>query len=167
MAAGATYELAAPTQTTSGNAAAVTFSSVSGAFTDLVLVATFSTSASENLLIQFNNDTGNNYQGATYSSSTNILAGNKYNTQSYMNPGWYTWPGSGTIQGFVILNIMSYANTSVFKSVIGRSGSNNGAEHTCNIWKSTAAITTIKCYPSGTATFVNGSTFALYGIKAA
>lgn len=167
MPAAATYELAAPTQTTSGSAASVTFSSISGSFTDLILVATFSTSASENMYMRFNGDTATNYQGATYSSNNTTLAGNKYNNQSYMNPGWYTWPGGGTIQGLIICNIMSYANTSVFKSVIGRSGSNNGVEHTCNIWKSTAAITSILCYPSGAATFVNGSTFALYGIKAA
>jgi hypothetical protein len=166
MPAAPTYELAAPTQTTTGSATSVTFSSISQAFTDLILVVTFGIGAQENCYVRFNGDTGSNYQGATYSSNNTTLAGNSYNNQAFLNPGWYTSVQANTMNGFLFCNIQSYSDTTTFTSTVSRAGSAFGTEHNIGIWKNTAAVSTILCYSSG-SNFINGSVFSLYGIKAA
>jgi hypothetical protein len=62
MAAGNTYEAIA-TQTLGSAAASVTFSSIPGTYTDLVIVCTplRVTAGAEELVFQFNSDTGSNY----------------------------------------------------------------------------------------------------------
>jgi hypothetical protein len=59
MAAGNTYEAIA-TQTLGSAAASVTFSSIPGTYTDLVLVVAMEhvTTGTENIVMQFNGDTG-------------------------------------------------------------------------------------------------------------
>jgi hypothetical protein len=81
MPAGNTYEAIA-TQTLGSAAASVTFSSIPGTYTDLVLVVAGTlTTGTENIVMQFNGDTGSNYSvtsllgdGSTASSfrSSNI-----------------------------------------------------------------------------------------------
>lgn len=70
------------------------------------------------------------------------------------------------------MHIQDYSNTTTFKSAIVRS--NFGAlspntttvvELTVSTWRNTAAITTLKL--NGAISFATGSTFTLYGIKAA
>ena len=67
----------------------------------------------------------------------------------------------------VIVQFMNYSNTTTNKTVLSRA--NNAATGTdaiVNLWRSTAAITSIYVYvPSGN--FATGSTFTLYGILAA
>jgi hypothetical protein len=61
MAAGNTY-VAIATTTTSGNIATITFSSISGAYTDLILVGDGRNNAGGwGWRIRFNGDTGSNY----------------------------------------------------------------------------------------------------------
>jgi hypothetical protein len=69
-----------------------------------------------------------------------------------------------------IMQIMNYSNATTNKTVIARQntgGSASGAAAHVGLWRNTAAITaiTIICYNG--INFVSGSTFTLYGIKAA
>ena len=62
---------------------------------------------------------------------------------------------------------MNYANTTTYKTILGRWGSsaNNQTRISVGLWRSTAAITSFTITPSlGIAA---GSSFTLYGIKAA
>lgn len=71
----ATYEPIATT-TASGSSSSITFSSISSAYTDLVLVANASvTSGSDTAILRFNGDTGSNY-------SRTFLSGNGSSTFS-------------------------------------------------------------------------------------
>ena len=63
---------------------------------------------------------------------------------------------------------MNYSNTTTFKTILMRA--NNaalGVDAIVGLWRSTAAINEIKVFPTGGANFETGSTFSLYGIKAA
>ena len=63
---------------------------------------------------------------------------------------------------------MSYANTNVFKTVLFESGlAGTEVLRGVGLWRSTDAITSVKVACDSTAQFKIGSTFALYGIKAA
>jgi hypothetical protein len=165
----ATYEPIATT--TLGSAqSSVTFSSISGSYTDLILVYDGTRSATGNSYIgmRFNSDSGTNYSYTTlYGDGTSAGSGRGSNS-NYL----YTEQGDpvNTTQNNKILQFMNYSNTTTNKTVLMRS--NNAGREVASIvglWRSTAAITSISLTLLGgtTPNWATGSTFTLYGIKAA
>ena len=69
-----------------------------------------------------------------------------------------------------VTHFMNYSNTTTYKTLLSRSGtlggSYTGTTLIAGLWRSTSAITSI-LVGCTTNTFVAGSTFTLYGIKAA
>jgi len=163
MAAGNTY-VALATNTLSSATASVTFSSISGAYTDLVLVISGAKDAggAVNPYLQFNGDTATNYSHtALYGDGTTAGSG-RSSTQAQMYLGDYT-----TTQSTYQIHIMNYANTTTYKTVLSRSAITNSATAVfAALWRSTAAITSVVIYV-GSNNFASGSTFTLYGIAAA
>lgn len=170
MPAGKTYESIATT-TTTGNAATVTFSSIPGTYTDLVLICAYGTSNANNNApyIEYNSDayTNNKY------SSTRLLGNGTTASSSRRTPDpFYITDGiivSGNVnETFSIIQIMNYASTSINKSTLCRNNqAGSGVEILAAAWENTAAISTITLKNLSTYYFINGSTFSLYGIKAA
>ena len=172
-----TYEPIATT--TLGSAtASVTFSSISGTYTDLVLVifaATTHTSSTFTSL-QFNGDTGTNYSATElYGTGTSALSGRDSNVAR----GWMGLDISisNTVGDSVTTaHIMNYSNTTTYKTFLSRSNrassslDYSGTNATVALWRNTAAITSIAVKNSRGGVeynFSTGSTFTLYGIKAA
>jgi len=164
MAAGSTYTPIATT--TLGSAqATVTFSSISGSYTDLVLIirGTSATSTAQ-LQLQFNSDTGTNYS-TTYliGNGTSAISDRDSNTAGGMVAGFL-----GTTEGNNIVNIQNYSNTTTYKTVLCRTNlTTSRTQATVNLWRNTAAITTILVQMLGGQNIASGSTFTLYGITAA
>lgn len=145
--------------------AAVTFLSIPQIYEDLVLEISGTASTGATYWMRPNSDASDIY------SYTQI-----YGTGSTVASGRATSPGvgtagmdigypatTGTIQ---LVNIMSYANTNMFKMAIAtHTGSENYAAAVVSLWRSTAAITSLYLYPSG-GTISAGSTFRLYGLVA-
>ena len=158
-----TYEPIATT-TLGSAASSVTFSSISGSYTDLILIATpiYSTSAAS--VLTLNSDTGSNYSG-TWVYGTGAAAGsfrvsNSTFTMNYFNNGSSDTPNQ-------IINLQNYSNTTTYKTVLIRNNNSaQGTDAVVGLWRSTAAISTIKIQTS-TGNYNTGSTFTLYGIKAA
>ena len=166
MAAGATYTTLA--ETTLGSAqASVTFSSISGSYTDLVLVVNCAiSSGTGNSKLQFNSDTGTNYSQTSVEGTGSSAVSGRYSTQSQIY-----LEGSGflntTFQNVKIINIQNYANTTTNKTVLVRNGgAGAGVDAIVGLWRSTSAITSLTITTTA-STFVSGSTFTLYGIAAA
>jgi hypothetical protein len=165
MAAGSTYTPIA-TQTLGSATATVTFSSISGSYTDLILIiGGKNASSDQGIVTQVGNgsiDTGSNYS-TTYligdgssatsgraSSATSIIAGRMDNVGSTS-----------------IINYMNYSNTTTYKTVLGRG--NDGAmviQHV-GLWRNTAAINTINVFNLSSVDFAAGTVLTLYGIVAA
>jgi hypothetical protein len=166
MAAGATYEPIATT--TLGSAqSSVTFSSIPGTYTDLVVVidSAMTAGSTSNLGMQFNSDTGSN----TNYSSTRLLGDGSAASSGRNTSTSYGMIGDVDTNKFVSINhIMNYANTTTYKTFLSRTG-NAGAYLGAyvSLWRSTAAITTVVLKQPGGSTFVSGSTFTLYGVLAA
>jgi len=172
MAAGNTYEAIA-TQTLGSATASVTFSSIAGTYTDLVIICDnlFVASGTPNLRVRLNSDTGSNYSvtpiegnGVTaYSVRQTNIAG--------IDLGYYTslYPtGSSTTPSNAIINIMNYSNSTTYKTVLARSGSSyTGTNANIGLWRNTASVTSVTVTNSSAVNFTIGSTFSLYGIKAA
>ena len=161
-----TYEPIATT--TLGSAtASVTFSSISSAYTDLVLVVTANVTGAA-VEIQVGNgsiDTGSNYSRTLIygdgSSAASIRDSNQ--TKTYATVGDTT-----SNFGVARINFFNYSNTSVYKTLLIRSDNAPGATvATVSLWRSTSAINTIKITGVSAANMAAGSTFTIYGIKAA
>jgi len=157
----ATYEPIATT-TLSSNQSSVTFSSIPGTYTDLVLILVGqNTPSQDNFRLTMNNDTGSNYSYTYLSGNGTSASSGRGSNATPMYIG--NLPSSQWATN--IAHIMNYANTTTFKTVLSRQ-SGTSAEAWINMWRSTAAITTIKV-DTGAGNYVSGSTFTLYGIAAA
>lgn len=160
------------TQTLGSAAASVTFSSIPQTYTDLVIFGNCGTSnAGVTLSMRFNGDTGSNYFEHTMSGNGSAATGSKALsiTSAYCND---TVAFNSSLEGNVIININNYSNTTSYKSVLGRvnrptSGSYPGTGMWANSWSSSSAITSIVIFPTDGSNIITGSTFTLYGIKAA
>jgi len=168
--AGATYTPIA--STTIGTAiTTVSFSSISGTFTDLVLV--YSTKSQggydyQNSSITFNGDTGTNYSYTQLYGDGSSAASNRQSSQNNILVGvdiGTTQAGKFSVN---ILNIMNYSNTTTYKTLMTRKNATPSLVSTAvGLWRSTAAITSMTISRDDSNGFSVGSTFALYGIAAA
>jgi hypothetical protein len=165
----ATYEKIATT--TLGSATASnTFSSISGAYTDLVLIASLRGTAGAAIKVQFNGDTGTNYS-STRLVGTGVAAESSRNTSVssiiYGNNGI---PTAANEFAAVIMNIQNYSNTTTYKTMLSRFNNANttlgSTDAIVGLWRNTAAITSVKV-EANSGNFETGSTFTLYGIKSA
>ena len=174
MAAGNTY-VALATQTLGSAAATVTFSSISAAYTDLVLVFNGynATVDGGSPFIQFNSDTTTNYSYTWLSGDGTSATSGRDTAKAQIALNAVTgWDTTSTQPGMNIVHIMNYANTTTFKTVIGRtslaSATYPGIEAIVGLWRKTPeAINTILISLSAGGTFAIGTTFSLYGIAAA
>ncbi len=162
------------TQTLGSSASSVTFSSISGSYTDLVLVMSVQDNSSgtnfSNVQVQFNNDTGTNYSWTElYGNGSSALSQRASNYEG-------CWAGyMSSVSGVfspIIFNVMNYSNTTTFKTTLSRANLGAQSPNTTTVteavvstWRSTSAITTLKV--NGAISFIAGSTFTLYGVKSA
>jgi hypothetical protein len=166
----ATYEPIS-TQTLGSAVQTVTFSSIPSTYTDLVVVVNAFSSVGGDLYVSFNGDSAANYS-RTIMWGDGTSAGSLRNTRA---DGYgfiiLTYYGSvTTTQGGSVhtVNIMNYSNTTTNKTVLARpSSAGSGVDASVGMWNSTAAITSMTFDLASTRTFSAGSTFTLYGIKAA
>jgi hypothetical protein len=165
-----TYEPIA-TNTLGTAASSVSFSSISGSYTDLVLVisARGTTAATSTSVYFTTNITGANYSSTWMLGNGSSAASSRY---SGLNQGYLGYISAASnasdSRGTVIAHFMNYSNTTTFKTVLSRG---NVAEAEVDAYVSlirgTSAISTITVGEGGGNNFVAGSTFTLYGIKAA
>jgi hypothetical protein len=161
MPAGNTYEAIA-TQTLGSAAASVTFSSIPGTYTDLVLVISYQISASNQFLqMQFNSDSGSNYSGTNLFGEGTAPASNRDSNLSFLRVGFY-----GSNQTNSIINIQNYSNTTTNKTVLSRENTDTYVIARVGLWRNTSAITSLVIGTSS-GNITSGSTFSLYGIAAA
>ena len=160
------------TVTGTGSASSLTFSSVPGTYTHLQIRGFANVGSQDDIIIQFNSDTGANYSlQRVYANGASIGSGG-FSGLSYA-------AGSGEIGGTTFANyygggvvdILDYASTSKYKTWNATAAANTGnADSWSGIftgtWASTSAITSIKI-SSGSGNWNSNSHFALYGIKGA
>jgi hypothetical protein len=163
MAAGSTYTKIA--STTLGTAAAsVTFSSIPSTYTDLILITNGSTSINGSTKFQLNGDTASNYS-FTQLFGTGTSAASARNSSQTSGLIGSTTVGSNATQ---ITQFLNYSNTTTNKTILVRANEvQSDVNATVNLYRSTAAISSIVFTSSGGGNFIIGSTFNLYGIAAA
>lgn len=167
-----TYEKVA-TYTVPSAAASYTFTSISQAYTDLVLVFAGTMTSADYVQFQVGNgsvDTGSNYSNTALKGNGTSASSNRASNSSNI----FTAEPMNTNQNNLIVNFQNYSNTTTYKTTIMRSntpltdgGATGTVSSTVGLWRSTSAINTIKMYTFAGQTFATGCTFTLYGIKAA
>lgn len=171
MPAGTTYEPLVTT-TISSNTTSITWSSISSAYTDLVIVASnvTSTAAGGTIYLQFNNDTGSNYSMVEMYGNGTSAASTRVSSTTVIPINYFTTTGTTQTGQISIAHIMNYSNTTTNKTVLARGNNASdasypGTEAFVGLWRSTAAINRID-FSSNSKTW-NAGTFTLYGIAAA
>jgi hypothetical protein len=164
----ATYEKIATT--TLGSATnTVTFSSISGSYTDLVVICNGGATATSNARIAFNGDNSGTSYSNTYivgdgsaisSGRTNNVSTSLLNSLGYLE---------NDMNWSCLIQVMNYSNSTTYKTFFSRANQvDNGLTAMVGLWRSTSAITslTITCIFLGSENFQTGTSFTLYGIKA-
>jgi hypothetical protein len=143
----------------------ITFSSISQAYTDLVVVVSApSASASAYSSVTVNGDSGANYSFTRLYGTGSAAGSNRGSSMNYWQTQYLY--SSGTYFN-AICHFMNYSNTTTNKTMIERY--NDAAyevDAQVNLWRSTAAITSIT-FSRVSGNFAVGSTFSLYGIASA
>ena len=136
----------------------------------MVTGGTTRASTSDTVRIQFNSDTATNYSstyllgnGTAASSSRNATSSNLFVEGLRLVGTTYG------LNSMFTLDIMNYANTTTYKTAIGRANlpEQFGTTAAVGLWRSTAAINSIYLQGDTVANFAIGTTFNLYGIAAA
>jgi hypothetical protein len=161
------------THTLPSDTASYTFTSIPSTYTDLILICSTYTAWTsdeyEGVGFRFNGDSANNY-------STTYLTGDGTNAASFressqpqittrINPSYL----SNTSPSAIIFQVQNYANTTTNKTALIRSNSSREFYEVAacvGLWRSTAAINSL-FIGNARANLKAGSTFTLYGIKAA
>jgi hypothetical protein len=159
-----TYEKIATT-TLGSTSSTVTFSSIPSTYTDLVLILdTLSANSGDDARLQFNGDTGTTYSSTQLFANGPTPTSNRNTSQTSMrlfNDLYSTTRSVG------IANIMNYGNSTRFKTALSRFGTGSISVGTfVGLWRNTSAITSLTVVHTGSG-FASGSTFTIYGIKAA
>lgn len=174
MAAGSTYTPIAA-YTLLSDVTSYTISSIPTTYTDLILVGVFNTDSAVNLMtFQVGNgsvDTGSNYSYTSLIGNGSTTSSTRYSTQT---TGFISHTAGGsTTAGATnfISHFQNYSNTTTNKTILTRCNQTDSTypvvEANVNLWRSTAAINTIKLAQTGGAVIKTGSTFTLYGIASA
>lgn len=153
------------TTTLSSAQSTVTFTSVDQSYTDLVVVVSgiMSSGGTAGIILYFNNDTGTTYSADQLDGNGSSGACYRDTNSNGMNLGIL----SGGNQGNTIFHIMNYSNSTTNKSVLARG--NNGTGYVrlaIGCWRNTAAINRLD-FNNPSTTFASGTTFTIYGVKAA
>lgn len=168
MPAGATYTTLATT--TLGSAqSSVTFSSISGSYTDLIVIANVGcSSASQRAGWRVNSDTGSNYSRTILVGTGSAASSDRESNATAAYGIFDATNGVPTsLNGNFITQFQNYSNTTTNKTAITRyNDAGGGTGASVQLWRSTSAITSITFLLSG-GNWIAGSTFSLYGIVAA
>ena len=158
--------------TTLGSAAAtVTFSSISGSYTDLVLVmSAFGSVSGADIRVQVNSDTASNYSLTRLVGYTTAFSNRASNATYWQITNSVGIGSSSSDPTADVIQFMNYSNTTTNKTILVRHNQPQSSlmetAAQVGLYRSTSAITSIT-FSLSSGNYSSGSTFTLYGIKSA
>lgn len=165
-----TYECIATT-TLSSAVLNFTFSSIPQTYTDLVLIINGGASAGTFAWLNTSsNISGNNLFSDTmlYGNGSSAISAKRIS----QDESAFTPIGEGEVNNSLnwnaIVHFLNYSNTTTYKTFISRTGrAGSSTTATAGLRRDTSAINTLQIDLAGANTWNIGTTFSLYGIKAA
>jgi hypothetical protein len=160
------FESIATVTVGSGGSSSISFTSIVGTYSHLQIRGLMGCSggAGSSVNVSFNgNTTSTDYYFHRLQGTGSAAASGSGNIRRLLDNG-----GSSTYFQGAVIDILDYSNTNKFKTsraLAGYDANGSGTiSLTSNLWKFTNAITQIDLSPDS-GTFVQYSSFALYGIK--
>jgi len=175
MAVDNTYQAIA-TNTLGSGATSVTFSSIPSTYTDLYIVGQTGCSVTDYLAIRVGNssvDTGSNYSRTQMQGDGSTAQSGRNSNTTKLYVGENSSIMNNSLNYSFYINLMNYSNTTTYKTFLNKIANNQssfpGVTASVGLWRSTSAINIITISPDTNdgRTLIAGSTFTLYGIKAA
>ena len=163
-----TYDSIATTTLANSTTSEVVFNLFGSGYTDLRIVFQGGASAgTTEFQGQFNSDSSSNYSRNRITGNGSSAAASRADSVTFMRFTGVGYLPNSDLRGMTIIDIMNYSNATTFKTVLSRhSVETQETNLMCNLWRNTSAITSIRLFVSAN-NFFTGSTFTLYGIKAA
>lgn len=157
-----------------GGQSTITFSSIPSTYKHLQIRAIMRSdrsSTGDDIKINFNSDTGNNYSAHIMGGEGATTYANAQTSLPFMITYYGVAAASAISNSFdgMIIDILDYSNTNKKKTMRLLHGwDNNGGgniEVVSGAWYNTSAVSTITLAPRYGTIWVQNSHFALYGIK--
>lgn len=148
------------TQTLLNPTYGVTFSNIPQTFKDLYIeISGTNSSDGQNVYAQLNGDTGANYSYTRITGNGTAAASSRSTGGTYL-----VLSDFGTTVNSSKINIMQYANTNVYKTVLENGGiASYRVTAYVNLWRSTAAVTSVYLF-SASGNLATG-TLKLWGVS--
>ena len=162
-----TYVALKTTTVTGSSAASVTLdlTGITG-YTDLFISCSVipSSAASGYLVMQFNGDTTSTYSDTgMWGTGSSAFSGKNSTTYTYLNYDGSTMNSTAPVT--CEINVMNYANTTAYKTVLSRIGNASGSvESQVHLWRATPQAITSILLKDVSKNLGVGSTFTVYGI---
>ena len=158
------------TTTISSATSSISFTSISSAYTDIILAWAYKSNSSNNptLRLTFNgNSTG--YSGRQMGGNGVAPSSNNNTSASFISLARIVGaPNASGETGLLLLHVMDYTNSSKYKSIFCQLNSASaGGELDVGVWANNAAINRIDIDTPTSTDYAVGSVITLYGIKAA
>ena len=174
MPASTTYTPLATVSGFSGSPAQLVMSNIPQTYTDLVIVGSFRTTTAAvttSYSIILNNDFNSSYSNTNLIGTGSTATSSRNSNISYGATLEYAGAGANataSVFGSSLTHIMNYSNTTTYPTTLCKSANTNAQiEYTTNVYRSLAAISTLTMLSGTGSNIAVGSTFTLYGIKAA
>lgn len=152
---------------TADNTTGATFTSIPATYTDLFV--TFNGKYSFNhlsIFVRLNADSTTTYSntwllgevttGTASSRESNVTAARMFaGNYGALADEQFCWR----------LDVLSYSNSSVNKTMLAQGGAANAVNVQVGLWRNTAVVNSLTLFVAGVQTFRAGSTFTLWGVK--
>jgi hypothetical protein len=161
-----TYDSISTYTVSGGSTSTINFSSITQEYTDLIFIFNGSQTGGSNMAVRFNNDASNVYSEIYYvGGGSSTVSGKDVNqTQAVVN-----FVNTTNNRSMVRIHIPNYSASVMRKSFLFRRDDTfNATQFGIANWNNTSAITTVSFIQTvGASYFTDGTTIALYGLKAA
>jgi hypothetical protein len=153
---------------TASASSSITFSSLPQGYTDLVIViGSMTTDANgRTVYLRFNGDSGTNYSIVRMNGDGTTASSDRTTSQDHIRPFYGVVGSSTTTTTTGILHLQSYSNSAVYKTTLSKTAAGGETNATVGLWRNISPITSM-VFSLNAGTFSSGTTFTIYGIKAA
>jgi hypothetical protein len=162
----ATYEKITSYTVTGSAVSSFDITSIPGTYTDFkaILYSAPGAAFDDEVLISCNSDSGNNYSMTVIGAFSGTLQSSRRSNVAQ----WHIDNNSpANTNGVYIMEFMNYSNSTTYKTMANRSGKGGtSVAASINLWRNTAAITSLNFRLASLLTYQVGTTITLYGIKA-
>jgi hypothetical protein len=164
-----TYEKIATATVGTAGTSFLVMNSIPSTYTDLMLIINGSSASAMQVRMRLNNDSSSSYSSTVMGTNGSTASGARSSSITAMPIDYFATFTTASGSGVSIVQLMNYSNTTTFKNAVFRANTaGSGVSVGSGLYASTNAITRIDIISADGSTNISvGTTFNLYGIKAA